>query len=316
MPINLAPQTRRQFLARIAATAGYCAGVRSSSAAKPAGELVALIADTHLSGEPKKERAGQKLLPNFRRVREEILAFPVPPSRVLLNGDCAFLFGEEADYQLFLDNARPILDAGLPIHISMGNHDDRDQFWKLVAPEGRKASGVADKYAVVVESPQVNWFLIDSLERIMATPGSLGEIQLDWLDHELGSRSDKPAFILCHHNFNFYHVKPHAKIIVDCADHRLPAPGLTDGKRLLDVLAAHSHVSAFFCGHTHQWNVVDWNGIRLVNLPSAAYPFRIADAIGWVACRTYADRAELELRSLDPAHKHHGQKVELPYRPS
>lgn len=315
MPISLEPHTRRQFLAQVAA-ASCLAGVGNVFADDDSVEFVALLADTHLSGDREKMRAGRKLLPNFLRVRDEILGSTKPPSRVFLNGDCAFLSGQEADYRIFLDRARPIVDAGLPIHISMGNHDDREQFWKLVSPEGRKATGVEDKYAIVVESKHVNWFMVDSLERIMATPGSLGETQLDWLDKELGKRSDKPAFLLCHHNFNFYHIKPDVKVIVECADHRLPAPGLTDGKRLLEVLAAHPQVSAFFCGHTHQWNVVDWKGIQFVNLPSAAYPFRDADAIGWVACRLQSDKAELELRSLDPAHKHHGLKVDIPYRPS
>lgn len=321
MPFALHTTTRRRFVWRCAAaaTVGWAAPRPRWARAdeNESSEWIALASDTHVHADPARVRVGRNVLSNFIRVRDQILSHPADFRRVFVNGDMAFQTGRAGDYETFLKHAEPMREAGLSIHATLGNHDDRGQFLKSFGLVERGGAPVADKRVDVVDTRHVRWFLLDSLETVGATPGAVGDAQIEWLDRELSRRSDKPAFVMAHHNFNYhFDVKAYAKEVVPCADRRLPAPGLTDGKRLLDVLAAHGCVSAYFCGHTHQWNVVDWNGIRLVNLPATGYPFRDADAIGWVACRTDSQRAELVVYSLDETHKHHELRVEVRYRGS
>jgi 3',5'-cyclic AMP phosphodiesterase CpdA len=320
MPLTLHATTRRRFLGRCAAAAAGWAAFPPREARADEGESsewIALASDAHVHADPERVRVGRNVLSNFVRVRDQVLAHPAKFQWLLINGDVAFQTGRAGDYETFLRHAQPLRDAGLSLHATLGNHDDRRELLKSFGLVEREGAQVANKRVDVVETRHVRWFLLDSLETVGATPGALGDAQIEWLDRELSRLSDKPAFVMAHHNFNYhFDVKSRAKEVVPCADRRLPAPGLADGKRLLEVLAAHECVSAYFCGHTHQWNVVDWNGIRLVNLPATGYPFRDADAIGWVACRTGPRRAELIMHALDERHKHHQLRVDVFYRGS
>ena len=120
-------------------------------------------------------------------------------------GDTAFLLGHAADYAVLMDLVKPIRTAGLPVHLALGNHDDRDNFHKAIAlaePKEKtkeEKSPVADKVVSVLETPLVNWFLLDSLKKTMVTSGVLGKAQLDWLAKALDARPKKPAIVLAHH---------------------------------------------------------------------------------------------------------------------
>ena len=75
-----------------------------------------------------------------------------------------------------MDLVKPIRTAGIPVHLALGNHDDRDNFHKAIAlakPKQKtkeEKSPVADKVVSVLETPLANWFLLDSLKTTMVTP--------------------------------------------------------------------------------------------------------------------------------------------------
>lgn len=94
----------------------------------------------------------------------------------------------------------PLSKAGFPIHMTMGNHDSRSRFQKVLTAHRPHNPYVLGRRIGVVEAKDANWFLLDTLKVINGTPGELGERQLGWLQEELDKRKEKPAIIMLHHN--------------------------------------------------------------------------------------------------------------------
>src|SRR5712671_4089741 len=126
--------TRRQFLQSAAAglvTAAQLAGAErsDSAAAAPdpnrASDVVAILNDTHIGEEHGPTHAHPA---NLRAAIEWLLALPRRPAAVIINGDLAFKVGKPGDYRNFIPHIAPLRKAGLPVHLTLGNHDNREEF--------------------------------------------------------------------------------------------------------------------------------------------------------------------------------------------
>ncbi|MBI5775543.1 MAG: metallophosphoesterase [Verrucomicrobia bacterium] len=301
MPIHLPPLSRRDFLVRsLLAGAGATLGSRLFAAEKPADpHSWALLSDTHIDASRAKAMRDVNMADNLIAVSKELAALPQRPANVLVNGDCAVLRGEPGDYATFVELLKPIREMGAPVHLTLGNHDEREHFWAGIAGTKAAKRPVEDKHAALVRSERANWFLLDSLDKVNVTPGVLGAAQLKWLGDALDANADKPAIIVAHHN--------HAE-----AEHK---GGLMDSDALFAVLAPRKQVKAYIFGHTHNWRTLRHeSGIHLVNLPPVAYVFRPTRPNGWVQAWLQPDGMKLKLNALDPKHPEHGQTVELNWR--
>src|SRR5690606_25576581 len=98
---------------------------------------------------------------------------------------------------------QPLSEAGLPLHLTMGNHDDRAPLYQALAAQRPSDPPVDSKHVSVIESPHANWFLLDSLYQVNVVTGELGAEQLAWIEKELDARQDKPAIVMAHHNPQF-----------------------------------------------------------------------------------------------------------------
>jgi 3',5'-cyclic AMP phosphodiesterase CpdA len=300
MPITLPVLSRREFLTAVALT-GTAAGLPrglwgADSACDP--NRFALLSDTHVAADPKTAARGVTMFENLQTVVREILATQPLPAAVLINGDCAYLKGTSEDYATLLDALQPLRERGLPVHLVMGNHDHRERFREAFGEAARKASQLEEKHVLVLPTPHANWFVLDSLDQTDKTPGVLGSHQLEWLADALDRAADKPALVMVHHN----------------PDSRPVISGLVDTSPLFDLLLPRRHVKAWFYGHTHVWAVSQRDGMHLVNLPPTAYVFSPVQPSGWVDARLNATGMTLELRSVDPQHARHGERVELAWR--
>ncbi|MBI3879294.1 MAG: metallophosphoesterase [Verrucomicrobia bacterium] len=303
MPIHLPPLSRRDFLVR-SLLAG--AGLATSRALFAADRLkpidphsFALLSDTHISADPKGALRNVVMADNLRAVTAEVNLLAQRPAHALVNGDCALLRGEPGDYVTFVDGVKPLREAGMPLHLTLGNHDDREHFWSGITEAGGAKRPMKDRHVSMVATPRANWFLLDSLDKVNFTPGLLGENQLAWLTDSLEKNADKPAIIVGHHN-------PAE------ADHK---GGLTDSDALFAVLAPRRQVKAFIFGHTHDWRVMKHDsGIHLINLPPVAYVFNASRPNGWVHAEVLEHGLRLKLSALDKAHAEHGQVKELEWR--
>jgi hypothetical protein len=306
MPVTLPQLTRREFLKR-AGLAGVGLGLVELAPPKSYAGLFgksrdkntfAFFSDTHIAADATLKHSNVNMAEHLAAAVRELVAWPVKPATVIVNGDLAFESGLPEDYATFGKLIEPFR-ALAPIQLSLGNHDERENFWQAFPHDATRQSSTLHRQAAVFASARANWFLLDSLDVTDTAPGEFGAAQLDWLACELTARPDKPAILVGHHN--------------------LQAPGATSGLKdtaaFEELFARHRQVKAFIFGHTHNWHVEQHaSGVQLVNLPPTGYVFKEGRPSGWVRATLARDGAEFELRSLDPQHPEHAQVKQLKWR--
>jgi 3',5'-cyclic AMP phosphodiesterase CpdA len=305
MPIYLPPIGRRRFLAGVAGifSGGVCPRLAFGAEADP--DSLALMADTHVSANRAETYNHVNMADNLAAVVKQITAWPNRPAAGLVVGDLARKDGQNRDYIALYDLLTPLREAGLPIHLTLGNHDERQRFGEAMASRrlnpGRRR--LPEKLTEVVPRAHANLFLLDTLEETDAVPGRCGEAQLAWLARELDARPDKPAIVFGHHD-PMFEPPPAGK----------KPGGLLDTAELFRVLNPRKQAKAYVYGHTHDWGVKQRAGIHLINLPPTSYVFQAGRPSGWVHATLRPDGARLELRCMDEQHRDHGQVVDLKWR--
>jgi 3',5'-cyclic AMP phosphodiesterase CpdA len=303
MPIFLPPLSRRAFLGRsLLAGAGLLVRGRGF-AAQTTGPVDphtwALLSDTHIAADRAKVNREVAMAAHLEAVVRDVLAQSRRPSGALINGDLALNTGEAADYATFTDLIAPLRAAQIPLHLALGNHDNRERFWAALRDDAAAKRPVVDRQVAFVPAARANWFILDTLDKTNSTPGLLGEAQLAWLARELDAHADKPALVVTHHNPT---LDPAKVSIIDEA-------------ALYAVLRPRRQVKAHFFGHSHVWSVVpDESGLHRVNLPAVAYVFEATQPSGWISAQLAPRGMTLQLRCVDPSHRLHGETKELTWR--
>ena len=168
MPIHLT--SRRQFITQLGAAAALSSV--ESIAAEVDESLIAILNDTHIGGQ---HPASASIPTNLRNTISYLLAMPKRPAAVIINGDLALKDGQRGDYEHFAKLIAPLRDAGVPLHLTMGNHDDREVFYDVLKSDKPESPAVESKHVGVVKLAGANLFLLDSLKATMVTQGLLGE---------------------------------------------------------------------------------------------------------------------------------------------
>jgi 3',5'-cyclic AMP phosphodiesterase CpdA len=301
MPLHFASLSRREFLRRsVLAGAGFLTLPALRAAANVDPHRWALLSDTHIAGDPATIAREVNMAEHLRVAVAEVRALAVAPAGVFVNGDCSLDHGLAEDYATFAELLKPVTEAGLPVHLGLGNHDERETFWASLQDARPASPPLVSKQVSVVESARANWFLLDSLDVTKQTPGRLGDEQRSWLVTALDAHPGKPALVMVHHN--------------PIASAPGKQTGLLDTEELLAILLPRRQVKALFYGHTHTWRFAAQDGLHLVNLPAVAYPFGKTEVTGWVDCKLREGGAALEMRATDPAHPAHGKVTELTWR--
>lgn len=287
MPITLesaaADLNRRAFLGRVAAGT-LAVGLGRPAMGREPSPWYALVSDTHIAADPAAVLRDQTMARNLEAVVAGILDEAARPAGMLVDGDLALRDGQLDDYRTFLRLVEPVRAAGVPVHLTLGNHDDRANFRAAIpaaAPEASPARAV-DRQVAAVEGSGLRFLMLDSLDVVNATPGRLGRAQLDWLAAELDANPEAPALVFVHHN---------------------PLAGnptaLLDTEALLAVLGPRRQAKGVVFGHTHVWNVRRAeHDLYLINLPAVAYPFTPIQPLGWVKLHPEPAGATLELRCI------------------
>lgn len=301
MPVTLPQLSRRAFLKR-AALIGAAASLAPYSHAGWFGKsrdphLFAFFSDAHIAADAGSIQGGVNMADHLAACARGLAAWPAKPAAIMVNGDLAWREGRPEDYATFGKLIHPVR-ALAPVHLSLGNHDQRENFWQAFPQDAARLPALPQKQAAVFASDRANWFLLDSLDATDRTPGELGGAQLKWLQRELAARPEKPALVVCHHPLD-----PTGLL------------GLKDSSALEELLASHRQVKAFIFGHTHNWCLARHpSGVHLINLPQTAYPFLAGRPSGWVRATLMREGMEIELRCLDERHPEHGQIKQLAWR--
>lgn len=273
--------TRRSFLLGIAtgaaAAVAPAAVARSVERLRHDPDLTVLLADIHING--KKD--GEHYQPGeLRKTIEEILTLDPLPARVVFFGDLARSNGCVADYTLARQCLQPLVDAGIALHLGMGNHDAHNPFFE-VFPEYGRLTRVPGEVVFTVDAGAVDFIMLDILGGDRKTDGScLSRAQQDWLAEAL-PRWKKPVFVCSHY-------------ATWCID--------VGGRNLSELLVESPMVAGYIHGHDHRWRKdfvhLNWKSPRIVKtlcLPSTGH----WGDIGWALLRTRGGQARVSLRQRD-----------------
>jgi Icc protein len=301
--------TRRQLLAGLSGGAVLGWGLSSGSSYVPPkpidlpipGDWYALVSDTHIAANPAQRMFGQNMADNLRAITSDILAEGDPPSGVFFNGDLALKNGKADDYRTLARLLEPLQKADLPIHLGLGNHDDRTNLRDVLGDALPSGTGLADKQVSVVDVPGLRFLVLDSLETVEATPGRLGPAQLEWLRKDLDARPETPTIVMVHHHLQHRDRPNHI-------------PGLLDTEGLLEVIRPRRQVKAVAFGHTHAWRVWEDEDLHMINLPAVGYRFCRSEPRGWCRLLPEPGGATIEMRCSGRNRQSDHQKIDLVWR--
>lgn len=297
MPVHVASVSRREFLTRTAAAFAGVSLIRISQAAPEDGVWkLALLSDTHIAADPATMGRGINMVSHLQQAVREVNALASRPQAVIFNGDCAYLHGKKEDYATFAQCVEPLMSAGQTVHMTMGNHDERETFYETFRSQRPEQPAVISRHVSLIETPHANLFLLDSLKQVNVVTGELGEAQRTWLAQILDAHADKPAVLMAHHTLQL-----------------TPPPegkawgGIADTAEFLDLIRARKHVKAYVFGHSHRWSQTREGDLNLINLPAVAYVFDQKQPSGWTLAQITPQGMEFQLHALDPAHPQHHQ---------
>lgn len=256
----------------------------TTQAADETKEYWVLLSDIHIPGQYDKVQNGYKPNEHFAQIRDEILIGDAKPKGIIITGDVAFLQGEEDDYQTLSKQLEPFTLADISVYMLLGNHDSYENLSVNAEKYAIKDTPVKGKQVVLVETPNANWFFLDSHIDTTKVAGLLGEEQLKWLSDELEKHPDKPAILAAHHNLD-------------------PGDGtLQDANQLWEIVKSHKQVKAYIYGHTHGYRASVRDDVHLINLPALAWRFDEVQPLGWTEAILKPKGLELKLHTLDKNH--------------
>ena len=275
------PVSRRSFL--LTATRGL-AGAALIPECRLAGEEasekpvhLALISDTHVAADPKNEYRGFLPWQNLKKVVRQLIG--ARPDGVILDGDAARLTGEIADYGAIRQLLAPLAEQA-PVYIGLGNHDDRDNFFKVFEDPQGAPQKVPGKHVLVVERASLRFILLDSLLYPNKVAGLLGKSQREWLAGYLQNSDARPTVLFVHHTLGNGDGE------------------LLDVERLFQSIRPHRKVKAVIYGHSHKYAFSQEEGIHLINIPAVGYNFSDDEPVGWADAMFTANGANLTLRAF------------------
>lgn len=263
-------------------------------------DLIAILNDTHVGAQHPPTAS---IPTNLRNTVAWLLAQPKRPAAVIINGDLALNTGQPGDYTHFAKLIAPLREASVPVHLTMGNHDNRDAFYEVLNEEKPKEAQVASKHVSVAKMAKANLFLLDSLKAPMIAQGLLGDEQLGWLMKALDAHTDKPALIIAHHNPRLGGEEKH-----------FPG-GLEDSAPLWQAFASRPQVKAYIHGHIHHRDFFSHGGVHIVNTPAVGFVSNPAKSTtGWTMLRFMDGGAQVTTHTHLPEHAWNGMTMDLKWR--
>ena len=263
--------------------------------------LIYILNDTHIG---EKHAATSRHPKHLSQAVRHIISQKKKPAAVIVNGDLAMAAGQPGDYRHFAKLIQPLRNAKIDVHLTMGNHDNRNQFYRVMKNEKSKEPVVASKHVSVVQTKHANFFLLDSLIKPMTLQGNLGKKQLLWLTKALDAMQDKPAIIVAHHN--------------PClgGDPQFFLAGIMDSYPLWNILTTRKHVKAYIHGHVHYRSFATHEGIHIINTPATASPrakLKLATT-GWTTARIKTDHIVITTHTTNEKHPWNKAEEKLKWR--
>jgi len=250
----------------------------------------ALLSDTHIAADPRNRYRGFYPYQNLQEVAGQIACDL--PDGLVITGDLARLRGQTDAYENFKALLRPVAEQR-PIHLGLGNHDNRDDFFRTFGGLDTGRRIVENRHVSTAVAGPVRLIVLDSLLTVNATPGKLGTEQRTWLELYLQACDETPTILFLHHTL---------------------MSDLLDTPRLFEIIRPLAKVKAVVYGHSHRYEYSQIAGIHLINLPATGYNFSSRQPVGWVEARLTGTGGEFTLHALDGNRRDNGQVHRLLWR--
>ncbi|MBQ8437522.1 MAG: metallophosphoesterase [Alistipes sp.] len=284
---------RKDFLTSILALSGtalvpsasVARQIENISMADVSGDATTiLMGDIHISGDFNEQGKPKHYPYNpicFEQQVREILAMRPLPRNLIILGDVAWDHGLREDYEYAARLFRPLQEAGIRITMAMGNHDRRAPFFEVFG-EYRTQTKVKDRVVSVVELPDVDFVVLDSLDELpnlkrgqsTTVSGKMDDEQIKWLESYLAT-AKRPVILSAHHP-------------------------LGEMSNLEAVIAKSPSVVAYIYAHVHVWN----KGVRIIRprdpermVPHISLPSTFYGDIGYAVMRTTKEEAVITYSS-------------------
>lgn len=170
---------------------------------------------------------------------------------VVLAGDLADQ-GAVAAYERLKTAIAPLAP---PLLLTLGNHDDRDNFAAVLGDAHLGETGCAD-HVRDVDGQRI--IVLDSLAPEKDGQGGLTAAQLSWLGARLDEARDRPVIVVLHHNITPFHVQTDFLI-------------LDDNVELAAVLSTHPDIRQIISGHVHMTAAGSYRGLPFCTLAGGHY---------------------------------------------
>jgi Icc protein len=234
----------------------------------------ALLSDTHVAADPENRYRGFFPYLNLQEVATQIA--DKLPDRIVISGDLARLKGETDAYENFKTLLAPVARQR-PIHLGLGNHDDREDFFRAFKSPTAADMAIENKHIVEAEAGPVRLIVLDTLLHVNGTAGELGLSQRSWLETFLRRCDNKPTILFLHHTLS---------------------SDLLDTRPLLEIIRPVAKVKAVVYGHSHRYEFSTDAGIHLINLPATGFNFVGTQPVGWVEAKLTKKGGEFTLHAI------------------
>lgn len=190
----------------------------------------------------------------FEQAVEAVIARYGDADFCVLAGDLADL-GQPAAYE----HLKTILARlPIPVHVTLGNHDDRATFLSVFGDGFVAETGKVDK---VIDIKGYRIILLDSSEP-GRVDGVLSQTQIDWLLARLAEAVDRPVIVILHHNANALHIESDNICILE-------------PDAFIDALNTHPDIRQVIAGHVHLTSTATWRGLPFTTLAGGHYSVSI-----------------------------------------
>lgn len=209
-----------------------------------------VMSDLHIM--PKGELSmtldtGERL----ERAVDAVIARHADADFCVLAGDLADL-GQPAAYEHL---KTIIARLPIPVHITLGNHDDRPSFLDAFGQNfASKETGKVDK---VIDIKGYRIIVLDSSEP-GRVDGVLEDAQIAALRVWLAEAVDRPVIVILHHNANALHIGS-------------DTIRLLEPTAFIDALKTHPDIRQVIAGHVHLTSTATWHGLPFTTLAGGHY---------------------------------------------
>jgi 3',5'-cyclic-AMP phosphodiesterase len=209
------------------------------------------VSDLHILADEDKLQYGAKTTSILQQGIPLLNA--LRPDFIIASGDLVSDESEDS-YRRLQSLLAPLTS---PIHLMLGNHDDRAAFRRVFRPrENPSRQPICEAF----EQSGVRFLLLDSSlpgkEEGLLDPG-----QLRWLETELAGHPGQLACVFLHHQPLPIHIR------------WLDQLGLQNQEQFLSVLACHRQVQVVGYGHVHQARRWRYNHALFAGVPAMAFQF-------------------------------------------